>query len=174
MYCEEDISQSCISVRCVLHSKIKNGKNVTKVRLCACSIKEIKDFPTGLPCCSRIGVWSISVLTASNRWKVQTTDVETAFLEGKQIEKMVYLWPPKEDNTNKIWRPQKCVYGLAEASRYWYLHVKEELIKLGTNLNLIDPGLFYCKKHYKLAGILACHVDDMIFKINVINNLKVS
>ena len=63
---------------------------------------------------------------------------------------------------------------LAEASRYWYLHVKEELIKLGTNLNLIDPGLFYCKKHYKLAGILACHVDDMIFKINVINNLKVS
>lgn len=70
------------------------------------------------------------------------------------------------------------MYGLAEASRYWYLHVKEELIKLGTNLNLIDPGLFYCKKHYKLAGILACHVDDMIckgnenFKIKVINNHK--
>ena len=70
------------------------------------------------------------------------------------------------------------MYGLADVSRYWHLRVKEELIKLGANVSSVDPGLFYWKEHYKLVGILACHVDDMIwggnenFKINVIDNLK--
>ena len=70
------------------------------------------------------------------------------------------------------------MYGLANASRYWYLHVKEELKKLGANVSSVDLGLFYWKEHYKLAGILAFHVDDMVwggnenFKINVIDNLK--
>ena len=84
----------------------------------------------------------------------------------------------KEANTNKIWKLQKCVYGLADASWYWYTRVKEELIKFGAKVSSVDPGLFCWKEHYKLVGILACHVGDMIwrgnenFKINVIDNLK--
>ena len=53
---EEDIGQSCISVRWVLSWKIKNAENVTKARFCARCFKEIKDFPTDSPCCSRIAV----------------------------------------------------------------------------------------------------------------------
>ena len=170
--------QSCISVRWVLSHKTKNGENIMKARLCACGFKEIKDFPTDSPCCSWIGVWSIFVLIASNRWKVQAIDVKTASLQGKQIERTIYFRPTKEPNNNKIWRLQECVYGLADNSRYWYLPVKEELIKLGANVSSVDPCLFYWREHYKLVGILACHVDDMIwggnenFKINVIDNLK--
>ena len=54
----------------------------------------------------------------------------------------------------------------------------EELIKPGGNVSSGDLGLFYWTEHYKLVGILACHVDDMIrggnknFKINIIDNLK--
>ena len=66
----------------------------------------------------KIGVLSIFVLIASNKWKVQVTDIKTALLQGKQIKRMVYLPPPKETNANKIWRLQKCMYGLADASRY--------------------------------------------------------
>ena len=103
------------------------------------------------------------VLIASNRREVQAIDVKTAFFQGKQIERTVYLWPlPKEANTNKIWRPPKFVYGLAEASRYWHLRVKEELIKLGANVSSVDSGLFYWKEHYKLVDMLVCHVDDMV------------
>ena len=86
--------------------------------------------------------------------------------------------PPKEANTNKIWKLQKCVYGVTVASRFWYLRVKEEIVKLVANVRLVDPGLFYSNEHYKLIGILGCHVDDMIWggnknvKINAINNLK--
>ena len=89
-----------------------------KARLCAHGFKEIKDFPTDSPYCSRIGVQSIFALIASNKWKVLAIDVKTAFLQGKQIERTVYLQPPKEAKTNKIWRLQKCVYGLADTSMY--------------------------------------------------------
>ena len=106
------------SIRWVLSRKIKNGENVTKARLCAQGFKEIKDFPTDSPWCSQIGVQSIFVLIASNKWKVQATDVKTAFPQGKQIERTVYLRLLKEANTNKIWKLQKCLYGLADASRY--------------------------------------------------------
>ena len=170
------------SIRWVLSCKIKNGENVTKARLCAQAFKEIKDFPTDSPWCSQTGVQSIFVLIASNKWKVQAIDVKTAFPQGKQIERTVYLQllkeANKEANTNKIWKLQKCLYGLADTSRYWYLREKEELIKLGANVSSVDSALFYWKEHYQPVGILACHVDDMIwggnenFKINVINNLK--
>ena len=58
------------------------------------------------------------------------------------------------------------------------MRIKEKLIKLDANVSSVDPGLFYWKEHYKLNGILACHVDGMIwggtdnFKINVIHDLK--
>ena len=142
VYCGEDIGQSCISVKWVLSCKIKNGENVTKDRFYDCCFEEINNFPTDSPCCLQIGVRSIFVLIASNRWKAQAIDVKTAFLQGKQIERTVYLRPPKEANTGKIWKLQKCVYGLADASRYWYLRVKEELIKLGVNVIPVDLGLF--------------------------------
>ena len=92
LYCEEeDISHSCISVRWVLSCKIKNGENVTKARVCARRFEEIKDFPTDSPCYSQIGVRSIFVLIASNRWRVQAIDVKTPVLQDKQIERTVYL-----------------------------------------------------------------------------------
>ena len=84
---------------------------------------------------------------ASNRWKVQAIDVKTVFLQCKQIKRTVYLQPPKEANTKKIWKLQKCVYSLADANRYWYLRIKEELKKSGTNVRSVDLSLFYSKEH---------------------------
>ena len=43
------------------------------------------------------------------------------------------------------------------------MRVKEELIKLGVNLSSVDLGLFCGKEQYKLVGLLACHVDDMVW-----------
>mgnify|MGYP001796156622 CR=1 FL=1 len=86
--------------------------------------------------------------------------------------------PPKEAATKQVWKLQKCVYGLADASRFWYLRVREELMKLGAKLSRVDPGIFYWKENDKLIGVLACHVDDMIwggtddFKGSIIKKLK--
>ena len=57
--------------------------------------------------------------------------MKTAFLQGKLIERTVYVHPPKKAQTNKVWKLRKCVNGLANTIRYWYLKLREEVIKLG-------------------------------------------
>ena len=119
------------------------------------------DFPTDSPCCSRIGIHTIFSLIPSNQWAIESTNVKTTFLQGKQIGRTVYLCPPREANMLSIWKLQKCVYGFANASRYWYLPVREELVKLGAKLSSADPGIFYWQHGSGLIGTLAFHVDDM-------------
>ena len=56
---EEDSEQPCISVRRVISTKVVDGKNITKTRLCARGFEELQDFPTDSPCCSQIGLRSV-------------------------------------------------------------------------------------------------------------------
>ena len=42
-------------------------------------------------------------------------DIKAAFLQGKPVERKVYLKPPKETRTTKIWKLNTTVYGLCEA-----------------------------------------------------------
>ena len=130
VYVEEDSGQPCISVRWVISRKVVDGNNITKARLCARGFEELQDFASDFPCCSRIGVRSIFVLIASQNWNITSIHVKTAFLQGIKIERIIYLRPPKEANTSKVWKLEKCAYVLADASRYWYLRVREELLKL--------------------------------------------
>ena len=39
-----------------------------------------------------------------NDWKINTMDIRTAFLQGNSIERDVYLKPPKEAHTKKLWK----------------------------------------------------------------------
>ena len=55
-------------------------------------------------------------------------DLKTVFLQGKSIERDVFIKPPKEANTNKLWKLNTTVYGLCDAPREWYLSVKKELL----------------------------------------------
>ena len=93
-------------------------------------------------------------MVASNKWTLNSLDVKTAFLQGKVIERIVYVRPPKEANTSEVWKLQKCVYGLADASRFWYLKLKEKLIKLRALSSTLDKGiLIWAKEHTKLLPL---------------------
>ena len=85
--------------------------------------------------------------------------------------------PTKEAQTNKLWKLNKCVYGLAEAPRCWYLRLKEELLKLNVTVSKYDPGPFYYTKDNKLQGLMVCFIDDILwggtneFKADLIDRL---
>ena len=95
----------------------------------------------------------MTAIIASNKWPIQSIDIKTAFLQGHKLERSVFLRPPPEANTTNLWHLRKCVYGLADAPRAFYLRLRQEL----TNLNLtpcsLDQG----------QGILICHVDDILY-----------
>ena len=108
---ENDIGQSCISTRWVITKKVI----ITKARLCARGFEETQKFRTDSPCCTIIGIRTALAVLTTNNWSLKAADEKTAFLQGKKIERGVYIRPLKEAATKKVWKPQKCVYGLGDA-----------------------------------------------------------
>ena len=74
-------------------------------------------------------------MQATNR-SVKAIGVMTAFLQSKPIEREVYVILPQEANEkdNAIWKLKKCVYGLGDAFRNWYLSIKEKLEELKSQM----------------------------------------
>ena len=58
---------------------------------------------------------------------------------------------------------KKCVYGLGDASKIWYLSIKEKLEELKVKCCKSAPTLFVSHENNKLQGIICTHVDDFIF-----------
>ena len=92
-------------------------------------------------------------------------DIKTAFLQSKELNQLVYLDPPKEANVppGYIWKLSKCVYGLTDASRSWYLTLRKELLKSGVVVSKYDQAIFTWYFGNKLHGIIVTHVDDFCF-----------
>ena len=92
-------------------------------------------------------------------------DVEKAFLQSRQLERDVYINPPKEAtgrNRSRAWKLKTAVYGLGDATREWYLTVKKVLKELGLQESKLEPSLFFktsSKGH--LEEIFCLHVDDI-------------
>ena len=102
---------------------------------------------------------------ASNHWMCKSMDIKTAFLQSKELDWLVYLDPPKEANmpSGYIWKLSKCVYGLTDASRSWYLTLKEKLLKSGALVSKYDQAIFTWYFRNKLHGIIATYVNDFCF-----------
>ena len=148
-------------------------------QLCACGFEEKQNYRTDSPTCSREGLRCAFSLITSKKWPISfiDVDVKTAFLQGKNLEINTFVHPPKEAQTNKIWKLKKCVYGLADASQYWYLKVREELCKLGARSSQLDQGLITFRNQTKIVGIVILFVDDIIWAgkphfTNIINKFK--
>ena len=177
----DDENQKCVSVRWVISPKLANGQWKIKARLCARGFEEDFSPRSDSPTSTKEGLRLAFCIISSHNWKIHSIDVKTAFLQGKPIDRNIFIKPPSEAKTNKIWKLLKVVYGLNDASRSWYLCLREELIKLGATPSALDQGIFlYFDKNKKLIGIITVFVDDLIyggtdfFHNFVIKNLKIT
>lgn len=165
----EDVGQKCISTRWVCTIKCKDGSTINKARLVARGFEEdgLNELEKYSPTCSRESLRVILAIIAGKFWKIHAMDIKTAFLQGEQIERDVYLKPPKEANClMKLWHLKKCVYGLSDASLNWYNRVSNVLLKLGATISKLDRAIFLWHKDSKLIGIMAIHVDDFLWSGN--------
>ena len=89
--------------------------------------------------------------------------MKTAFLQGERLDRNVYPRPSVEANSKgKLWKLNKCVYGLCDASRHWYLKVHNVMIEHGAQVSNLDQAIFYWRKENSLHGLLAAHLDDFL------------
>ena len=175
----EDQGNETISTRWVISEKNETGKTCIKARLVARGFEEDgtqirKDSPTAMKANIRL----VSNLAVTNGWQIRSIDVKSAFLQGFPIDRDIYLLPPPEANTNKLWKLNTAVYGLRDASRAWYLKVCEELVNAGASRSKYDNALFFWRHDGKLHGLINTHVDDFfhagseLFKNTVIQHLR--
>ena len=155
----EDNGQDRIATTWVLTEKA----DTIRARLTCKGFQEEETFPTDSPTVQRTSVRMILMLATTNKWTIQAIDIKSAFLQGDKLTRQVFVQPPKEANLqNKLWKLKKCLYGLKDASRQWYLRLKRTLRKLGFQKSKYDGGLFFIIKDEKLLGAVGIHVDDFL------------
>ena len=130
----EDHRQDSVSCKCVFTEKLKeNGSKMLKARLVAQGFEEKSmNERTDSPTHSRQVLRMVFVLASIMSWEIHSLDITSAFLQGNDIEREVFIRLLSEImEEGKIWKLQRCIYGLNEAPRQWHNRAEHELLKLG-------------------------------------------
>lgn len=160
----EEIEQNTnklIGLKWVVKPKIINGKESYKARLVAKGYQDESEVRKDSPTCSKDAIRFSLAVMATKKWQLKSIDVKCAFLQGNEIDRKIYVHPPKEAGTDKVWRLQKTIYGLRDASRAWYIRIRDVLLQLGCQISL-DKGMFFWKSNQVLQGIINLFVDDIL------------
>ena len=173
---EPENGQQRISTRWVL--SVKDDK--VKARLVARGFEEEQTIQSDSPTISKCGMRMCLMIVSHQGWTMRSTDIKSAFLQSKEMTRQVYVEPPKEaNNDDYVWKLKKCLYGLTDASRQFYLSVCDELFRLGVKRSSLDSSLFYMHDNKgALLGILISHIDDFLhagnshFEENIIGSLR--
>ena len=166
---EEQKAKMIATTWTVVHKPHANdGKGMYKARLCARGDREKELFRTDSPTCSKGSLRLGLTVAASKKWKLYSLDFTSAFVQGQDIERELYLLPPPEFrrlNPGVVWRVVKRVYGLKDAPRGWWLEVDSALKELGCTRIKVDHA-FYIYTHKKtgdILGFVLSHVDDFLY-----------
>ena len=178
-----DRGQHALSLRWVCTEKISDGIYKPKARLVARGFEENlsdSDIRVDSPTASKPIIKIFFGIIATHSWQSRSIDIKAAFLQGTSFEREVFLKPPKEagNTEGKLWKLNKAVYGLNDASRVWYFTVRNFLLNLGCTQVRSEPAMFYWYKGNKFCGIFVMHVDDFLwggsieFESSVIEEIK--
>ena len=121
----------------------KNGKPKARfvVKGCHEKLNPRSDSPTA----SKDSLKLFLALAANEDFELKSLDVTSAFLQGRPLEREVYIEPPLEKaNPGKVWKLKKGCYGLYDASRQWYMAVREALVSANMTSVSGDDAMFFC------------------------------
>ena len=145
-----------------------------KSRLVVRGDQEMCNVKGDSPTVSKLGIRIFLAISAAESFDISTKDVTRAFLQGKSIERTVYVNPPSEAKKPFIiWKLKKAAYGLGDAARNWYDSVLREVVEIGCKKSTYEDALFYFKENDKLLGLITTHVDDFLNGGNLIFKKKV-
>merc|ERR1712002_1035871 len=125
-----DEGQETIGSRWIITEKQKHDgqKQDYKARLVAKGFQEIDQPQSDSPTAAKESFKLLMALSANFNFKIVSIDIRAAFLQAKTLDREVYVKPPKDqEKEGIIWKLLKPLYGLDDASRKFYLKVRETL-----------------------------------------------
>ena len=109
----DDEGQEFIDSKWIVTEKIIDEERVVK----SFQKRNKNNLRTDSPTCTKENLRIMLTLTATNSWKAKLLDIKHAYLQGKEIEWLVYVKPPVEVTRDKLRRLKKAIYGLYDAAR---------------------------------------------------------
>ena len=159
----EDLGQEKITGRWVVVKKEIDSKEGIKARWVAKGFQEEREIKADSPTVSKLGIRVRFATAVSKEWPLEVTDVKSAFFQGDELDRELYIEPSAEEKKpNVIWRLNKAVYGLNDAPLKWYECLDKELITLGCVRSKLDTACYIYREERQLAGIACIYVDDVI------------
>ena len=153
--------QDLLSGRWITTNKAVGSVIVKKARYVIKGFLEESSFQSDSPTGSKESFRLILSILASKGWGIHSIDVKSAFLQGKRMDRDIFIKPPREakEEFDNVWRLNKSIYGLNDAARNWYFSVYEELCKYGCKRSTIDYGLFmWYDKKKKIYVVYYCYM----------------
>ena len=101
-------------------------------------------------------------------------DATCAFMQGEEFsdDRRIYMRQPKEGLKGLVYGQlllvRKGVFGLLDAPRRWWRHLREVLVRLGFVQLTLDVALFVkyahssVQVHYQVEALVGTHMDDVI------------
>ena len=167
-----DVGQKTISTRFVM--TIRNSEY--RARLVARGFEESQYVHSDSPTIGKCAIRLFLCIAVALCWPVKTIDIKSAFLQGRELDRDVFIKPPPEAF---IWKLRRCLYGLNDAARQFYISINHALKSQGCIQSQLDPSLFYFKSDSNtVEGILVSHIDDFLhggsiqFDERIMNNLR--
>ena len=164
----EEQKENVIGSLWIVVNKELLGETVCKARICCRGDMEKIEIKTDSPTVAKASERILLTTAASNKWKLQSLDFKAAFLQGRDIDREVIVIPPKDvlqhdDGKRVLWKLQKSMYGLVDASRNFNKQLDKDLLEAGCIRSTFDKALYFFYEGTELIGILAAHVDDINF-----------
>ena len=161
----EDEGQERIGSRWVLTKKKKDGqKKPVKARLVVRGFQETDKPQADAPTVHRETNKVFLAMAANQGVALMSMDMRAAFLQANNLDREVYVQPPADihkENPKLLWKLVKPLYGLDDASRKFWLKLKEVLNEADLKTVVGDQAFYYVHDGEKLRGMACSHVDDI-------------
>ena len=108
---------------------------------------------------------TLVAVAACKGWKVYQLDVKSAFLHGELIED-VYVEQPlgyKKEDTRKVYKLKKALYGLRQAPRAWYNKIESYFAQENFEKCSHEHTLFVKYNSDGRILIVSLYVDDLVY-----------